>query len=140
MARTKVRTKVKITNMKKSIIFASTLVLSVGFSSVVYSNKASSAASTQTLAVATKLPFSAGSVLNKGMKLTSPSGNHILVVGTDGNLVVITKNGGYVWGLDLVLPNLGQARPERLELRADGSFGAYNDKGVAVWLAPGRGL
>ncbi|WP_309719077.1 C2 domain-containing protein [Armatimonas sp.] len=92
----------------------------------------------QTLAAATKLPLNAGTVLKKGMKLTSPSGNHMLVVGMDGNLMIV-KDGVYVWGTNQVIPNFGDpAAPgvDRVEFRADGSLSAYNDKGVAVWTAP----
>jgi hypothetical protein len=122
--------------MKKSILsilFVSTCALTVALPVVLHSSKASSAAPLQ--AMATQLPMNAGTVLKKGMNLTSPSGNHILVVGQDGNLVVYKKSGGYVWGLDQVISNLGQAGLDRVELRADGSLGAYNDKGVAVWMA-----
>ena len=122
--------------MKKSILLASVSALAIGLSPVIYSGKASSAAPFQALAQATRLPIPVGTNLPKGMKLTSPSGNHILVVGGDGNLMVTTKNGGYVWGLDQVIRNFGQARVDRVELRADGSLGAYNDKGAAVWMAP----
>ncbi|WP_394793234.1 hypothetical protein [Armatimonas sp.] len=124
--------------MKKFIMIASALTLPVILTTAMLSSGLAKASVAQALAQANRLPIPAGSNLPKGMKLASPSGNHLLVVGNDGNMMVVTRNGtGYVWGLDQVI-DFTKVRPERVELRADGSLGAYNAQGAALWIAPAR--
>lgn len=86
------------------------------------------------LPTATRLPLPAGQSLKRGQKYDSPTRQHQLIFAADGNMVVTTSNGGYVWGLDQVSKNMRQI--DRIELRADGSFGGYDAKGAPVWTAP----
>ncbi|WP_394793235.1 hypothetical protein [Armatimonas sp.] len=123
--------------MNKSILVGSALALAVGLPSVVYLSKPSSAAPIQALKDATRLPLGAGTVIKKGMKLPSPSGNNNLVFGGNGDLGVADKSGNlYFWFLSQAIPNFGQVRIDRIEFRADGSLVGVNDKGAVVWTAP----
>ncbi|WP_031497712.1 hypothetical protein [Bryobacter aggregatus] len=87
-----------------------------------------------TLPFATKLPMAAGTSLKRGFKYSSPSGQHQLFFADDGNVVLTGDNGSYMWGFDQVAKDL--RRIDRVELRTDGSFAAYDAKGAAVWTAP----
>lgn len=82
-----------------------------------------------TVAAATKFPIAAGSTLNKGVKYPSPSGNHYLILQNDGNMIIKTKNDGYVWGLDQIKKNSAA----RVELGRDGSLTAYDAQGKNIW-------
>ena len=82
-----------------------------------------------TAVMATKFPIPAGSALKKGVKYASPSGNHYLSLQDDGNLVVKTKNDGYIWGLDQVKKNFAA----RVELGRDGNLVAYDAQGKDIW-------
>lgn len=81
-------------------------------------------------AQATKqLPINPGTPILKGDKYVSPSGNHYLFFQNDGNLLVQNKSGGYVWGLDKVVPKeLPLRQIARVELRTDGTIGLFDDK------------
>ncbi len=71
----------------------------------------------------------AGSTIKKGVKYPSSSGNHYLILQNDGNLIVKTKNDGYVWGLDQLKKNSA----DRVEIGQDGSLEAYDKQGKAIW-------
>jgi hypothetical protein len=71
----------------------------------------------------------AGTALKQDVKYPSPSGNHYLILQRDGNLIVKTKNDGYVWGLDQLKKNSAA----RVELGQDGSLTAYDKQGKAIW-------
>lgn len=78
---------------------------------------------------ATKSLIPAGTDLKKGVKYPSSSGNHYLILQNDGNLIVKTKNDGYVWGLDQLKKNSA----DRVELGQDGSLVAYDKQCKAIW-------
>ena len=87
--------------------------------------------------VATNFPMPAGTSLKRGMKYTSPSGNHFLVFADDGNVVVATTRGdGFVWGLNQVSNNFSQSA--RVEVTPEGRLAVYDAKGKAIWTSTGN--
>ncbi|MDX2042087.1 MAG: hypothetical protein SF097_12605 [Acidobacteriota bacterium] len=86
--------------------------------------------------VATNFPIAAGTSLKRGQKYTSPSGNHFLIFANDGNLVVATKNEGFVWGLNQVSNNFAQSA--RVEMTSEGRLAAYDAKGKVIWTSTGN--
>lgn len=78
---------------------------------------------------ATKSLIPAGTDIQKGVKYPSPSGNHYLILQNDGNMIIKTKNDGYIWGLDQFKKNSA----DRVELGQDGSLTAYDKQGKAIW-------
>lgn len=79
--------------------------------------------------VPVKALIPAGSTIKKGVKYPSSSGNHYLILQNDGNLMVKTKDDGYVWGLDQLKKNSA----DRVEIGQDGSLTAYDKQGKAIW-------
>lgn len=87
--------------------------------------------------VATNFPIAAGTSLKRGMKYTSPSGNHFLVFADDGNVVVATTRGdGFVWGLNQVSSSFSQSA--RVEVTPEGRLAVYDAKGKAIWTSTGN--
>ncbi len=86
--------------------------------------------------VATNFPMPAGTSLKRGQKYASPSGNHFLIFANDGNLVVATKNEGFVWGLNQVSNNFSQSA--RVEVTPEGRLAVYDAKGNAIWTSTGN--
>ncbi len=86
--------------------------------------------------VATNFPIAAGTSLKRGQKYTSPSGNHFLIFANDGNLVVATKNEGFVWGLNQVSNNFAQSA--RVEVTSEGRLAASDAKGKVIWTSTGN--
>jgi hypothetical protein len=125
--------------MKKIILIPSAIALSaIVLCPAIVTFTVANRALAQTPAVLSRLPLSAGATLKKGTKYPSPSGSHTLVFAEDGNLIVHTKSGQYIWGLDQVIRNLGRVRPDRIEIKPDGTFGAYDSQGKMLWVAPGK--
>ena len=58
-------------------------------------------------------------------------GNHCLVFQEDRNVVVVTKTGGFVWGLNEITPRYRQIA--QVGLRGDGRFGANDARGNTIW-------
>lgn len=81
---------------------------------------------------AKKLPVPAGTSLERGVKYSSPSGNHFLKFASDGNLVITTKQDGFVWGLNEVAPGKF-SKTSRVELTREGRLGAFDAQGNTVW-------
>lgn len=84
---------------------------------------------------ASDFPVRAGTKLEPGRKYRSESGQHVLVLQADGNLVVYDAAGRYKWGLDK-LPNYKQIRT--VELQSDGNLVARDASGGFVWSALSR--
>ncbi len=82
--------------------------------------------------VVTKPLATGGFTLKKGEKYFSPSGNHYLILQERGNLVIYTKNDGYIWGLDQMKKNFA----DRVEFGKDGVLAAYDAKGKVIWSPP----
>jgi hypothetical protein len=69
-------------------------------------------------------------------KYYSQSGNHYLVFQQDGNLVVYTKDGGYVWGLDKLTDQLSRAQFVDV---IDGNLNVRDQNANILWQAvPGQ--
>ncbi len=83
-----------------------------------------------------KLPIAAGTILKKGAKYPSSSGNHYLEFAKDGNIIVKTKDDQFIWGLNLVAKNFFQS--DRLEIGRDGSLGVFDAKGNPLWSPQSR--
>lgn len=79
------------------------------------------------------LPLPAGTSLQKGTKYAASSGVSVTFQ-TDGNLVVKDSKDAFFWGLNESSKNF--AKTASVELRKDGSFGAYDASGAPVWTAP----
>jgi len=86
-------------------------------------------------AAAADFPLRAGTKLESGRKYRSESGQHVLVLQADGNLVVYDAAGRYKWGLDK-LPNYKQIKT--VELQSDGNLVARDASGGFVWSAMSR--
>ena len=82
-------------------------------------------------AVAARLPLTAGMTLQRGMKYPSPSGKHTLVFAEDGNIIVSTKGGEFVWGVNNLTKNF--SKNARVGMDADGRFAAVDAAGNVVW-------
>ncbi len=70
------------------------------------------------------------------MKYPSSAGHHILTFAADGNVVVATKDGGFVWGLNDQTKNYAQS--DRVEVTPEGRLAVYDAKGKVVWTTPGK--
>ncbi len=77
-----------------------------------------------------QLPLTAGMEMKMGKKYNSPSGKHQLILGEDGNLVVIHSNGGFHWGsYQTGQPLWGK----KAKLNADGEFCVYDAQNRVLW-------
>lgn len=70
------------------------------------------------------------------MRYPSTSGNHVLIFANDGNLVVATKNDGFVWGLNQLSRDYAQS--DRVEVTPEGRLAVYDAKGKAIWTTPNK--
>lgn len=70
----------------------------------------------------------------RNQKQFSPNGGFYLIFQDDGNLVVYTADGGFVWGLNNIVPDLLQ-QIASIVLQADGNLVAYAAGGEYVWSA-----
>lgn len=79
-------------------------------------------------------PLAGGFGFERGKQVYSPSGKHYVQFQDDGNLVVKSREGAYVWGLDRVaLAKLGQIG--RITFQPDGNLVAYTASGGYIWSA-----
>ncbi|MCB1706152.1 MAG: hypothetical protein KDI17_14910 [Halioglobus sp.] len=76
-------------------------------------------------------------IISRGSpKYYSESGNHYLVFQQDGNLVVYTKDGSYVWGLDKLSDQLSRAQFVDV---IDGNLNVRDQNANILWqAAPGQ--
>jgi hypothetical protein len=86
----------------------------------------------------TEIPMSADVPLKRGkfergVKYASPNGSHYVTFQSDGNVVVYTRDGGFVWGLNQVSPNYFNA--ENVIHQDDGNFGVYDGNMGYIWSA-----
>lgn len=86
--------------------------------------------------MATRFPMPVRTGLKRGVKYPSPAGHHVLTFADDGNLVVATKDGGFVWGLNDQTKNYAQS--DRIEVTPEGRLAVYDAKGKAIWTTPGK--
>ncbi|MFM2278965.1 MAG: hypothetical protein RLZZ444_1196 [Pseudomonadota bacterium] len=85
---------------------------------------------------ARRFPLAAGATFDRGgEQVRSPSGNHYAVLQSDGNFVVKTRDGGYVWGLDRAVPEDKRGSIARITFQPDGNLVAYTASGGYVWSA-----
>ena len=80
----------------------------------------------------TVFPIAQRFELQRGTKYPSESGNHYLIFQDDGNLVVYTKDDGYVWGIE----NSGKewARNNRAVMQEDGNLVTYDGE-APIWAS-----
>ena len=79
------------------------------------------------------LPLTGGHAFVRGQQYHSASGDHYLVFQRDGNLVVYTSAGGYVWGLNETSAEFWRAA--RVEMQDDGNLAVYDADGQWIWSA-----
>ncbi|MFA7443811.1 MAG: hypothetical protein WCZ65_10655 [Lysobacteraceae bacterium] len=85
---------------------------------------------------APKFPLSGGATFERGgAQVHSPSGSHYAALQSDGNFVVKTREGGYVWGLNRVLPADKFGKIARITFQADGNLVAHDASGGYIWSA-----
>lgn len=80
------------------------------------------------------LPFRGEANLVREQRYSSASGHHYLIFQNDGNLVVYTANGQYVWGLDRE-PDVDFRRIARVTWQGDGNLAAYSADNQWIWSA-----
>lgn len=92
----------------------------------------SPAASTGT-AQENSFPLLADHAIVRGQKYPSASGNHYLIFQPDGNVVVYTAAGQYVWGLQSVTPNYSKA--QSVQMQKDGNLVVRGANDAYIWSA-----
>lgn len=81
-------------------------------------------------------PLAGGATFERGgAQVHSPSGGHYAALQPDGNFVVKTREGGYVWGLDRAVPADKFGRIARIAFQSDGNLVAYDASGGYIWSA-----
>lgn len=78
------------------------------------------------------LPLEGGQTMQRGQRYLSPAGSY-LIFQTDGNLVVYTASGGFVWGLNETGADFGRAA--RVVMQEDGNLAVYAADGGYIWSA-----
>ena len=121
--------------MKKSVIVLSAIAFPIASSAAIFTVTTASKAFAQPGAAA-RFPLPAGTTLQKQVKYPSANGNFYLIFAEDGNLIIKARNDKYIWGLDQVTKN--RTRTSHVEIKPDGSFGVYEEKGSELWSAKGK--
>jgi len=80
-----------------------------------------------------RLPLTQGQSMQRDVRYVSASGGHYLIFQSDGNLVVYTTAGQYVWGLDQTPADF--SRVASVAVQADGNLVAHDASGGWVWSA-----
>jgi hypothetical protein len=80
-------------------------------------------------------PLTPGTVLERGVKYPSASGNHYLIFAEqDGNLIVrAALNDQYIWGTNQITDRYNQTA--RVEVTADGNLTLYDTDSGIIWSA-----
>jgi hypothetical protein len=79
------------------------------------------------------LPLTSGQTMERNVRYTG-TGGHYLIFQPDGNLAVYTAAGIFVWGLNVVSPQL-RTRAAQVVMQADGNLTVLDAKNQWVWSA-----